>query len=680
MDTEYRRENEEVTGDEVLTALGGDHVRVTFLGCRIVGDVDLETNGDLGFGLGGAAERVAMPAYVGFIGCAFTGRVNFACADFPDADFESGRFEQKADFRGTRFGGTAGFSSTEFTDVDFSRASFVGAMFEDTRYSAQARFCGAEFAQSVGFTVAKFHGPADFGGARFDAAEFFCAEFHGDVGFAGCQFAGEAGFSRTQFAHAVTFRDTEFHGAVDFREARLPRGADLTSLPAGVHLLADQLAGSDLAGVQLPPDLACFDGLKAVEDTSKNARKIWLTMLLGCVYTWLTIATTKDVQLITNSASSQLPIIRTAIPLVGFYAAAPVLLLGLYLYFHLYMQHLWRELALLPARFPDGRWLDQKAYPWMLNGLVRSHVRLLREGRPEHAWIQSLVSGVLAWWVVPGTLAWLWYRYLVRHDWVVTGIHVAAVAASTGVGLWAWGLFRRVLRGGDDAARWKRLATASAWLRRPLGSLTTAVATLLVACGCSFRFIEVCPRPANLVGVDISGRPRDWSVMMYTYNVAASGADGRGSRAESARPGDVLRAALSNVTAIDLGEAHLERADAQGAFLVKADLTGAILRGADLRRAELIWANLRRADLREARLDGADMGGADLRGAQLAGVRGWREIGDIAGANLKDVRDAPPGFVEWACEHGAVAKTDREWRVYVHDYYRETEAALSPEE
>jgi hypothetical protein len=49
------------------------------------------------------------------------------------------------------------------------------------------------------------------------------------------------------------------------------------------------------------------------------------------VYSWLTIATTTDVRLVTNSASSPLPIIGTEIPVVGFYWA-PALLLAMYLY------------------------------------------------------------------------------------------------------------------------------------------------------------------------------------------------------------------------------------------------------------------------------------------------------------------------------------------------------------
>ena len=85
-------------------------------------------------------------------------------------------------------------------------------------------------------------------------------------------------------------------------------------------------------------------------------------MLLGCVYSWLTIATTTDVKLLTNTASSPLPIIGTEIPIAWFYIAAPLVLIALYLYFHFYLQGLWESLASLPAIFPDGKRLDERAY------------------------------------------------------------------------------------------------------------------------------------------------------------------------------------------------------------------------------------------------------------------------------------------------------------------------------
>ena len=166
--------------------------------------------------------------------------------------------------------------------------------------------------------------------------------------------------------------------------------------------------------------------LEAVAETSKNARKIFLAMLLGCVYSLLTIATTTDARLLTNSASSPLPIIQAEIPIAWFYCAAPFALLGFYVYLHFYLGMLWEGLAGLPAKFPDGKRLDERAYPWLLNGLVRRHFARLKEGRPFLVRFKEWTTIFLAWWTVPATLFWFWLRYLRRHEW---GRHRAARCA-----------------------------------------------------------------------------------------------------------------------------------------------------------------------------------------------------------------------------------------------------------
>ena len=126
-------------------------------------------------------------------------------------------------------------------------------------------------------------------------------------------------------------------------------------------------------------------------------------MLLVCAYTLLTAFTTADAALVTNSGTSPLPIIGSRISVVWFFRCAPVLLLGFYIYFHLYSQRLWEALAALPAVFPGGRTLDRAACPWPLNGMVRAHQRRLVNRQPAlFAW-RYAASVFAAWWVVPLT-------------------------------------------------------------------------------------------------------------------------------------------------------------------------------------------------------------------------------------------------------------------------------------
>ena len=103
-----------------------------------------------------------------------------------------------------------------------------------------------------------------------------------------------------------------------------------------------------------------------------------------------------------------------------------------------------------------------------------------------------------------------------------------------------------------------------------------------------------------------------------------------------------------------------------GSQLQYADLTTANLRHADLRKADLQNANLENADLFGADLDQADLTGthlgkADLRNTDLHGIK-WQEIAEIKLANVFGVKNAPPGFLEWAAKMGAVSiESDPGW-------------------
>jgi hypothetical protein len=95
--------------------------------------------------------------------------------------------------------------------------------------------------------------------------------------------------------------------------------------------------------------------------------------------------------------------------------------------------------------------------------------------------------------------------------------------------------------------------------------------------------------------------------------------------------------------------ASFEKTNLQGARFDGARLDGACFRGANLSAASLTNASLRGADLTGARLSAVNFAGADL-----FDVRGWREIANIAHANVDELRAAPRGFVEWARLNGAV--------------------------
>lgn len=106
---------------------------------------------------------------------------------------------------------------------------------------------------------------------------------------------------------------------------------------------------------------------------------------------------------------------------------------------------------------------------------------------------------------------------------------------------------------------------------------------------------------------------------------------------------------------IVLPKAHLPHASLSEARLVGANLAETSLERADLRGAQLDGAILKGAFLRGANVAGASLATADLTGADLKDLEGWEQIASISYANLQDIRNPPPGFIDWAVRQGAFA-------------------------
>jgi uncharacterized protein YjbI with pentapeptide repeats len=96
------------------------------------------------------------------------------------------------------------------------------------------------------------------------------------------------------------------------------------------------------------------------------------------------------------------------------------------------------------------------------------------------------------------------------------------------------------------------------------------------------------------------------------------------------------------------------------------------LQKADLQSANLQDADLFGADLRQADLTGAHLAKADLRNADLQGAK-WQKIADAKLANVFGIKNAPPGFSDWAVKMGAVSvESDVEWLAKVKGILVET--------
>ena len=403
-------------------------------------------------------------------------------------------------------------------------------------------------------------------------------------------------------------------------------------------LFVGQLAGTVLTGATLSPNIS--DGflvtLNTVAEAAKNAGKLLFGLLGGCVYSWLTIVTTTDARLLTNTSTSPLPVIGTAIPIAGFHWAAPVLLIAVFLYLHLSLQHLWGLVATLPAVFPDGVPLDKKAYPWLLTGLVCIHVPRLRTDLPALARLRALLAVILTWWIVPVTMLLFWGRYLRARHWPGTILHIALVVLAITSAMMLYGMACRALRGDAGQQRTARKDTRA--YRRAAAVLVT---TATIVASMSLRAIhgapsDPVPQAFSALGYSVFADLREATVSIRPPEYATIG---KPEREEFVQGADLRDRNLRHIDAsvAFLQKANLSDADLFGASLSDAILIDANLTGAIFTDATLTGATLTDADFTSAILDTADLIDADLTAAYLGNAtltNGTLNFAILIGANL----------------------------------------------
>src|SRR5271154_3036368 len=201
-------------------------------------------------------------------------------------------------------------------------------------------------------------------------------------------------------------RDTNLLGA-ELRGANL-MGANLYGAE-GVWV--GRLGGANLFDAILPETVAAFDSSRAIEDATKVARWYYFLMLTLSAICCLLVATTSDLRLILNSSAIPVSRLGNVLPMTGFYLGGPLLLFIAYIRFHFLLLRLWGSMAELPAVFVDGQTLEKDG-PWYLMGVVRRHFKWNRDSRSPFAMLETLLSTILAYWVVPATLFLFWLRYL----------------------------------------------------------------------------------------------------------------------------------------------------------------------------------------------------------------------------------------------------------------------------
>ena len=372
------------------------------------------------------------------------------------------------------------------------------------------------------------------------------------------------------------------------------RNADLST---AVDLTARQLLGADLTGAKLPSGVAEFKALETVAESSRNSRKLLVTVLIACFYSLLTILGVKHATLFGANATATLPILQNSIPLVWFFALAPALILSVYLYLHFSLQTLWDALASLPAVFTDGRPLHERAYPWLLNGVVRAHYPRL--DCPLMARLQIYLSYLVAWWAVPATVAFFWWVFLVRKLWWLTAWHVVLIVVAVVAALQFLRITNDTLEGIPPSEKpfFRQPRSRACVIAGLLLSLLFAGISWLGFGGGTFS-------RAGLEDSDLSEKLPGWS---------------------PEKPDSLGSVRGAELIGVDLSNARAQRVFAARARFLQVNLAGAYVAGADLRQASfygcsLTGASFRNADLRGAYFSGSSLDAADWTYANLQGT------------------------------------------------------------
>ena len=178
----------------------------------------------------------------------------------------------------------AGRGRANLSEADLGGADLSGANLNQTHLTG-ANLSGTDLRRAdlkkADLSEADFRG-ANLSGADLAGADLTGANLNGtdltNTNLVDATLSGVQGLSN------ATLNNADFGGAT---------GLDGT-----------EFGRADVTGVILPEGIGGFKILQVVEERSRNARKLLLSVLLGCAYAWLTLASTTDAQLLTNSASS----------------------------------------------------------------------------------------------------------------------------------------------------------------------------------------------------------------------------------------------------------------------------------------------------------------------------------------------------------------------------------------
>ncbi len=396
--------------------------------------------------------------------------------------------------------------------------------------------------------------------------------------------------------------DTYLYNA-DLREADLSESEGIKP---------EYLAGADLSGALLPEDIQQFKTLDKIKKHSKKSRYILWGTLVVLHFSWIMLLAISDANILSRVHLLPSLVPELYIPSFWFFGLLPAVLLGLHIALNMNLQRNWEKIAELPTIFPDDVPIDKKIFKWHVNNLATPHLKMLKK---ELSLFHKLLNIFLAYtirWVVPLTLAWFWFRYLVRHDWGLSIFHIFIITLAILFAFFFHFLTRRTLRRKD-------LKGSNIFLR-----LVYLVAIFIPFFIVSFGVIQSVPQEFEKSSFTIAPKIAG----AFGYNLFLDFSEGEISKKPINWTGDNKE--IASVTGADLKDLYAPYSNGRQAFLVNADFSYANLKYNNLDSADLRGANLTGTKLNSSSLVGANLEWANLTGVYLDSV-------NLLGANLTNV-------------------------------------------
>jgi hypothetical protein len=378
-------------------------------------------------------------------------------------------------------------------------------------------------------------------------------------------------------------------------------------------IVADERAEgtSHAAKTEVPNDI-----LKGISDISQSASYAYVLYLSFLAYCTLTILATTDSHIIRND-TTVLPLIGINVPFSIFFRAAPLIAVGLFIYFEMYHNRMTGMLNEAPRNYAP---VDKsKLYPWL--------VTLGEQPDPGFiGWLERLIVTFSLWWTLPIVL-WLFAIWTLRRHALSDCIFIAVVnVLGTAFVFSFWRRYR-------PSASFGRYLVLSVATMSQAGLLGLLIFVILKGYP-GVNYFKT-PPSSTWVAAARSYTAVDMRYTDFSDVHSLQGTHLEGAQLESAIFGGVDLSYVSmqnaNLILADLENTDLTKAVLDGADLMQArlahsqmssaTLTGAYMLNANLNNASAAGVNFQNAELTGADLRSVDLGGADLEGANLQGAK-----------------------------------------------------------